>query len=95
MIPIRIRAQLINDAFSLAQSNQIDPIKPFEIIKYLTNEVEYLPWVATISRLDYYIDMLDTTDLYGQFKTYLLELIKPVYFKLTWNDDPNDTWLEK
>ena len=90
-----MRAQLINDVFSLAQANQIDPIKPFEIAKYLLNEIEYLPWMSLISRIDYYIDMLDKTDIYGEFKSYLLELISPIYFKLSWNDNPNDTWLER
>jgi hypothetical protein len=54
-----------------------------------------LPWIATINRLGFYMDLLDTTELYSRLKNYLQELIHPIYFKLTWDDAPSDSWLEK
>ena len=54
-----------------------------------------MPWVAAINRLGFYIDLLDTTELHGQLKNYLQDLIQPIYFKITWDDAPNDSWLEK
>lgn len=96
MIPTRIRAQLINDIFSLAQANKIDPIKPFELIKYLSNEFEYLPWNTFIKRLNYYIDMIESTEIYGDFNDYILKLVKPIYDELKWETDlTNDSWLKR
>lgn len=90
-----MRAQIINDIFSLAQANQISPINAFELIKYLKNEFELLPWDTAINRLNFYINMLETTEIYGEFNKYLLELIEPVYIKLTWNSSPNEGWLDR
>jgi hypothetical protein len=39
--------------------------------------------------------MLDATEIFGEFTSYLITLIEKIYFKLTWNVNPNDTWLEK
>jgi hypothetical protein len=81
--------------FSLAQANKIDSIKPFEIIKYLTNEGEYIPWSAFISRISFYIDMLESSDFYGEFESYIRELVRPIYEKLTWDNSPIDSWLTR
>ena len=94
-IPTRNRAQLINDAFSLAQANLLDATKPFEIIKYLSEEVEYLPWLTAINRLRFTTDMLESTNLYAQFQNYLIDLITPVYNKLGWEEKKTDSWLDR
>jgi hypothetical protein len=39
-----MRSQLINDVFSLSQANKVSSIKPFELVKFLPKENEYLPW---------------------------------------------------
>jgi len=66
------------------------------LIKYLSNEFEYLPWNTFIKRLNYYIDMIESTEIYGDFNNYILELVKPIYDTLTWeNDIKSDTWLKR
>ena len=94
-IPTRNRAQLINDAFSLAQANLLDATKPFEIIKYLSEEVEYLPWMTALSRLTYTIDMLEATSVFAKFQKYLIDLITPIYNKLGWDEKKSDSWLDR
>ena len=94
-IPTRNRAQIINDAFSFGQANLINVTKPFEIIKYLSDEVEYLPWITSINRLRYSIDILETTSVYSQFQAYLSNLIVPIYNKLGWEIKPSDSWLNR
>jgi hypothetical protein len=80
----------------LAQANQIDPVKPFELIKYLSKEFEYLPWNTFIKRLNYYVDMIESTEIYGDFNNYLIEIVKPVYDDLKWESDMNnDSWLKR
>ena len=90
-----MRSQLINDAFGLAQANKLDPIKPFELINYLNNENEYLPWSTFVSGLNFYIDMLGSTDSYGDFVSFISSVIQPIYDKLTWSSSDHDSWLDK
>ena len=95
IIPSKMRSQLINDAFSLAQANKLSPIKPFELINYLNNENEYLPWSTFVNGLNFYIDMLGSTDSYGDFIAYISNVIQPIYNKLTWSTGEHDSWLDK
>jgi aminopeptidase N len=95
IIPSKMRSQLINDAFGLAQANKLDPIKPFELINYLNNENEYLPWSTFVSGLNFYIDMLGSTDSYGDFVSFISSVIQPIYDKLTWSSSDHDSWLDK
>jgi hypothetical protein len=95
IIPSKMRSQLINDAFSLAQANKLSPIKPFELTSYLKNEHEYLPWSTFVNGLSFYIDMLGSTDSYGDFITYISNVIQPIYNKLTWSTGEHDSWLDK
>ena len=86
---------MINDAFALAQAGDLSTTQPFEIIKYLSDETEYLPWSATFSRLRYYTDMLDLTSANGNYQNYLVKLIKPLYERLGWEEKPTDSWLDR
>ena len=90
-----MRSQLINDMFSLAQADKISSTKPFELTKFLINENEYLPWNTFINRISFYVNMLDTTELYQDFESYLLDLVKPTYFQLTWANRESDSWVTK
>ena len=87
-----MRAQIINDAFHLAQNNKIDPTWPLKIIGYLKlNDCEYLLWDTLFTHsLSFYQKIFKTTELKYNFDEYLLDLIKPIYFNLTWLDSPND-----
>jgi hypothetical protein len=90
-----MRSQLINDVFSLSQANKVSSIKPFELVKFLPKENEYLPWNTFINRVSFYIDMLESTEIYGDFENYLLDLVQPIYKKLTWINQENDSWLTR
>lgn len=41
--------------------------------------------------------MIESTEIYGDFNNYILELVKPIYDTLKWeNDDTKiDTWLNR
>ena len=90
-----MRTQLVNDAFSLSQANKIDSTKPFELIKYLSKEREYLPWSLFIKNLDFYHDMISTTEINGDFSNFLLDLVEPIYLSLKWDDHKNEPWLKR
>jgi hypothetical protein len=45
-IDVRNRGQLIDDSFSMARADKISYDIPLDILKYLKNETDYLPWAA-------------------------------------------------
>ena len=93
-IPVRIRHQLINDAFSLSQAGTLNTIKPFEIIRYLKKETAYLPWIATLNRLSFFTNNLESTSAFGSYESYLVDLITPMFNALGWDEKSTDTWLD-
>jgi aminopeptidase N len=63
----------------------------------MSQELDYLPWnVAINNRMIYFIDMLISTEYYGELKSYLASLVKPYYDKLGWTEDRvNDLWTDR
>ena len=74
----------------------IDYDGTFKVIKYLTNENDYLPWVIAISRLRYISDQLEYTAAYGNLQNYLQSLIQNRYDELGWEENKmSDSWLDR
>ena len=48
-----------------------------------------------INRLSYYVDMIESTEIYGNFNNYLLNLVEPIYLDIKWEDDKSDSWLKR
>ncbi len=93
----RARAQLINDVFSLSQAGYVDAKLPLNLIKYMSKEIDYLPWNTLINnRINFFIDMLESTEFYGDFKAFLARLVEAYYKKLGWNDsDERFEWADR
>ena len=68
------RAQIINDAWSLAKSGDLDMSLALQTTNYLQNEREYVPWSAATSQLSFVSSMLVRDPLYGSFSVSYLEL---------------------
>lgn len=94
-IPKRIRAQLIDDAFALSTSGELSIVKPFEILRYLEKESEYLPWSTAITNLRHLTFLLDSTATFGNFRGFVLELVTPLYNKLGWVEKNTESWPDK
>lgn len=62
------RAHLLNDAFSLAESTQIDYRIALDLTNYLVNENSYVPWSVAASKIGGLKNYLYYSDLYSQFK---------------------------
>jgi len=88
------RAQIMDDAFNLAKSGLLDYDTALSMTGYLSKELEYIPWKAALSGFEYIKTMLRATPAYGEFKRYMLSLIKPIYNKLGFNTNPSDTHLQ-
>jgi hypothetical protein len=70
-------------------------VKAFEIISYLSDEIEYLPWSIAINCLKYLTNMLDTTISFGNYEKFVLDLVTPMYSKLGWVEKVDESWSEK
>ncbi|XP_048865236.1 thyrotropin-releasing hormone-degrading ectoenzyme-like [Brienomyrus brachyistius] len=84
IISVGNRAGLIDDVFNLARAGYLPQNIPMEIICYLPQEREFLPWHAA-SRCLYQLDkLLDRTDEYSVFSDYVLKQVASVYHRLGW-----------
>ncbi|XP_056427950.1 aminopeptidase N [Hyla sarda] len=83
VIPVINRAQIVDDAFNLARAQIIDNTRALETTKFLSKDVEYMPWQAAISSLSYFTQMFDRSDVYGPMKAYMKQQVTPLfeYFK--------------
>ncbi|XP_074126629.1 thyrotropin-releasing hormone-degrading ectoenzyme isoform X3 [Sminthopsis crassicaudata] len=84
VLSVSNRAGLIDDAFSLARAGYLPQNIPLEIIKYLSEEKDFLPWHAA-SRALYPLDkLLDRMENYNVFNEYILKQVATMYIKLGW-----------
>jgi len=90
-----MRAQLINDAFSLSRSKSASAKIPLDLVKFMSKELDYLPWRIFLNRVKFYIDMLDGSEVYADLQLFLGKLVEPYYKKLGWSDDKNQQWLDR
>ncbi|XP_004406073.1 PREDICTED: thyrotropin-releasing hormone-degrading ectoenzyme [Odobenus rosmarus divergens] len=84
VLSVSNRAGLIDDAFSLARAGYLPQHIPLEIIRYLSEEKDFLPWHAA-SRALYPLDkLLDRMEKYNVFNEYILKQVAATYIKLGW-----------
>eukprot|EP00095_Tigriopus_kingsejongensis_P012300 maker-scaffold692_size110616-snap-gene-0.19 protein:Tk12300 transcript:maker-scaffold692_size110616-snap-gene-0.19-mRNA-1 annotation:"aminopeptidase n" len=93
-IHVKNRAQIIDDAFSLAQAGQLDYSIALGTTQYLSQETEYIPWKAALSGFGYINTMLERTAGYGEFQRYMKTLIHPLYNRLGFDPKPSDSHLD-
>ncbi|XP_071953572.1 glutamyl aminopeptidase-like [Antedon mediterranea] len=93
VIPVADRSGLIDDAFNLARSGQIDYFIPLNITKYFNKETEYIPWDAAYSNINWISEILRYRPLFADWRKYVQRQVKPRLEKLTW-DDTNTEHLE-
>nr|XP_036213142.1 glutamyl aminopeptidase [Bactrocera oleae] len=78
------RANLLNDAFSLADATQLSYDIALDLTKYLVNEKDYVPWSVVTTKLQTLKRALLYTETYITFKEYARQLITPIYAELGW-----------
>nr|CAD7593835.1 unnamed protein product [Timema genevievae] len=87
------RAQLLDDALNLARAGLLNYSTALDVTKYLSTELEYLPWKAAFTGLGYINNMLIKTGNYDKLKTYLLGLVDNLYRHTGFTDNPSDPQL--
>ncbi|KAM8974074.1 aminopeptidase N-like isoform 3-T3 [Pelodytes ibericus] len=79
VIPVINRAQIIDDAFNLARAKHIQTTRALDTTKYISKDVEYMPWQATLSSLSFFNLMFDRTEVYGLMKEYMRGKVTPLF----------------
>jgi hypothetical protein len=64
------RAHLLNDAFSLAEAQQLQYEVPLTLTAYLKDEREYVPWAVVASKLKTMNNLLNGNPLQPKLKVW-------------------------
>lgn len=62
------RAQLIDDALNLARSGRLPYSTAMQLVTYLADEDDYIPWVSANNGLMYLDRLLANSEGYDDFK---------------------------
>ncbi|XP_026820838.1 aminopeptidase N-like [Rhopalosiphum maidis] len=77
------RAQLIDDAFNLARSGQLDYSVALHLSKYLKNENNTTPWYSAMNGFAYLLERMPRSDNgYADFKSHVSSLAGNIYSML-------------
>ncbi|KAL3203643.1 hypothetical protein MRX96_041832 [Rhipicephalus microplus] len=87
------RAQLLDDILDLARAGTVDYGLALDATQYLAKEESYIAWSPIAWNLNFISRMLETTEVYGKWKKYMLSLVKPNYDRLTWNEEEGESIL--
>ncbi|KAK2581483.1 hypothetical protein KPH14_005149 [Odynerus spinipes] len=89
------RAQIIDDACYMIQTERLDPIVFLEVVKYLRHETDYIPWYAAFRALRTFYVYPQFPDGAMFFKPYILKLIDGLLKNVGYDEHPNDDDLTK
>lgn len=81
-IPTLNRVQLLSDAADLAFVGNLKYDIFFELLKYLKQETELMPWKAALEKTNVITNHLKKSSTYGKYKEYMKYLLTPIYEKL-------------
>lgn len=89
------RAQIIDDVLNLARAGQVSYDTALSVNAYLGKEVEYVPWDTALNNLGYLENMFTRSSGYGDLKSYLLDILIPLYNSVGFEDNLNDPHLDQ
>jgi aminopeptidase N len=79
VISVINRAQVIDDAFNLAEAGQLDYETALNLTRYLEHETDYIPWESVLTGMEYISSMMSCTSGYGLFKKHMRTILTPLY----------------
>jgi len=89
------RAQIMDDAMRLAQGGLLDYNTALKTTEYLKSETDYIPWKSALTAFVYLEDMMKRTPGFGDLKTYLIGALQPLYERLGFEEQPDDSFLDE
>lgn len=89
------RAALIDDSFNLGRAETIPQTIFLDLIAYLENEDDSIPWTAAFDGLSYIGSMLSSCNdwTFTAYKENIRNLVRKVYDELAWNSTIDDATL--
>ncbi|NXA58586.1 AMPN Aminopeptidase, partial [Mohoua ochrocephala] len=95
VLPVINRAQIIDDAFSLARAQYVNVTLALNTTRFLSRERAYIPWQAALNNLQYFKLMFDRSEVFGPMSRYMKKQVTPLftYYKNitnNWTDIPSD-----
>ncbi|CAG0923780.1 unnamed protein product [Notodromas monacha] len=78
-IPAENRAQVLDDAFKLAQAGLLSYQTALTLTEYLVEEQSYLPWRAVVNNLNYLDARMLSSNAYPLYKSYKQHLLEQHY----------------
>uniref|UniRef100_A0A1I8AA34 Aminopeptidase n=1 Tax=Steinernema glaseri TaxID=37863 RepID=A0A1I8AA34_9BILA len=85
VIDIRSRARIIDDAFTLAEANQLPYETVLNLTRYLVKETEMLPWALALDGINTLLQNFGDEPEVAHLRTYIKSLVAPVYDKINWD----------
>ncbi|NXY50682.1 AMPN Aminopeptidase, partial [Ceuthmochares aereus] len=79
VIPVINRAQIIDDAFNLARAKYVNVTLALSTTRFLSNEIEYMPWAAALNNLQYFKLMFDRSEVFGVMTRYIQKQVTPLF----------------
>ncbi|XP_026673538.1 aminopeptidase N-like [Ceratina calcarata] len=89
------RAQIVDDAFSLAHTGNLNYTVALNVTLYLTQETDFMPWQPAFKHLGYLRNLLRTSDKYYTFTRYVAYLLRALTNDVGYEPKANDTDLVK
>ncbi|KAF2899347.1 hypothetical protein ILUMI_06828, partial [Ignelater luminosus] len=89
------RAQLINDAFDFAKRGSLNYTIPLDLSTYLSRERHYVAFASFFNAIELLNRCLSTSKVYPTFKSYILNLLSNITSYLGYDENANDTHLDK
>ncbi|KAK0409588.1 hypothetical protein QR680_004640 [Steinernema hermaphroditum] len=85
VIDVRSRARIIDDAFALAEANQLPYETALNVSKYLVKETEMLPWAMALDGINVLLQNFGDEPEVAHLRTYIKSLVEPLYTKINWD----------
>ncbi|XP_076239351.1 glutamyl aminopeptidase [Calliopsis andreniformis] len=89
------RADLLHDAFLLAEAADLCYSVVMNLTSYLVNETAYQPWAVATEWFGLMNRLLDGTDVYPRFQIYARNLIDRIYGQIEWNVSPEKSFADR
>ena len=89
------RAQVMDDALGLARGGLLEYSTALKTTEYLKSETDYIPWKSALTAFVYLEDMMKRTPGFGDLKTYLIGALQPLYERLGFEEQPDDSFLDE
>lgn len=89
------RAQLLDDVMNLAVEGNVDYEAVFNMITYLKNETNSLPWAAATKNLMVLNDLLGKTEAHEHFRVLMQEIGNNYFDFLGFSDVENEMFEDK